>query len=291
MRIAQSLTLANGLVLASILGAQTQQTRPPTTPNTRPNTNPPPVATPSSIARPASPPAIAMPPTITRPGSPPPIAMPPTMNPRAPTTSTTVAPATSTMNGLSNLPPIFRFNDLSRALTLNGGQVDQLNAMTQRLQNQFQPQFDRVNWLPADQQLAQQMVLNREFANAWLAGASKFMTSSQLSRYQQLQLQLGGFASFNDPAIQRGLNLSDRQIGQLNDALVNSNTQLQTILQQSQTNPGGARQAYADYEQAYETRLDSILTLQQQRLWSQMTGEPFPFPPLLGTGESPIPRQ
>jgi hypothetical protein len=180
--------------------------------------------------------------------------------------------------------PIFRTDDFSRAQTLNDRQLMQLNAMTQRLQQRYQAQYDRLSMLPLADRNNRLMELNRDYANAWVGGATGVLTPAQLVNFQQAQTLTGGFSTFNDAAIQRGLNLTDRQIQQLNSALLTSNAQLQDITRLAQTDPVRARQAYADYVQAYENRLTTILTLQQQQQWSQMTGEPFPFPPPFGTG-------
>jgi hypothetical protein len=184
----------------------------------------------------------------------------------------------------SNSQPIFRVDDVSRIQSLNQRQLMQLNAMTQRLQQQYQAQYDRLATLPPAQRNNRLMELDRNYANAWLGGAENVLTPAQLVNFQQSPMLTGGYSAFNDPAIQRGLNLSNRQIQQLNNALLTSNTTLQDITRLAQTDPVRARQAYAAYVQAYENQLSSILTLQQQQQWSQMTGEPFPFAPPFGTG-------
>jgi len=176
-------------------------------------------------------------------------------------------------------------DDVSRALTLNDRQLQQLNAMTQRLQQQYQSQYDRLGSVAERDRANRLMELNRDYTNAWLGAAKNVLNPTQLSRYQQLQLQYGGFASFNDPAIQRGLNLTNGQIQRLNGALLASNAQLQDITRLAQTDPVRARTAYANYVQDYENRLALILSAEQQQQFSQMTGEPFPFPPPFGTGQ------
>jgi hypothetical protein len=187
--------------------------------------------------------------------------------------------------------PIFRMDDVSRALTINDRQLMQLNTMTQQLQQKYQAQYDRLASGPERDRNNRLMELNREYANAWLNGAKDHLDANQLSRYQQLHLQYGGFSTFNDPAIQKGLNLTDAQLAQLNEALLWSNAQTQDISRQAQTDPTRARQAYADYAKAYQDRLNKSLTAEQQRLWSQMTGDPFPFAPPFGTAGTTPPKK
>jgi hypothetical protein len=170
-------------------------------------------------------------------------------------------------------------DDVSRSLTINDRQFQQLNTMTQRLQERYQTQYDRVSTLPERQRQDRLMQLNREYTSAWLNDAKTVLDSRQLSRYQQLQLQYGGFSTFNDPAIQKQLNLTDTQLRDLGDSLTWSNRRTQEIVNQAQTDRVLALEWYRDYSKEFQDRLKRILSGEQQRQWSDMTGESFPFPP------------
>lgn len=174
-------------------------------------------------------------------------------------------------------------DDVSRALTINGRQLEQLNTMTQRLQERYQTQYDRALSLSERARRDRLMQLNREYTNAWLNDARKVLDEKQLARYQQLQLQYGGFSTFNDPAIQKQLNLTDAQLRDLGDALTWSNQRTQEIVTRAQTDRVLAREWYREYAKEYQDRLRKVLTAEQQRQWSELTGEPFPFPPPFGS--------
>jgi hypothetical protein len=209
----------------------------------------------------------------------------PALPPNTTTPAQMTTPRTPTMPpNTTTAQPIFRVDDASRAGTLNDRQLMQLNAMTERLQQRYQAQYDRLARLPLAERNNRLMELNRDYANAWLGGAELVLTPAQLANFQQRQTLTGGFSTFNDPAIQRGLNLTNGQIQRLNDALITSNTQLQDITRLAQIDPVQARQAYANYVLDYQNRLNLILSVEQQQQWSEMTGQPFPFPPPFGTG-------
>lgn len=174
-------------------------------------------------------------------------------------------------------------DDVSRSLTINDRQLQQLNTMTQQLQERYQPQYDRALGMAERARQDRLTQLNREYTNAWLNDARKVLDDKQLARYQQLQLQYGGFSTFNDPAIQKQLNLTDAQLRDLGAALTWSNQREQEIVTRAQTDRVLAREWYREYAKEYQDRLNKILSADQQRQWSTMTGEPFPFPPPFGT--------
>jgi hypothetical protein len=189
-------------------------------------------------------------------------------------------PATSkNPPALAPPPPIYRVDGVPRVLTLRERQLEQLNAITERLQSQYQSQYERLASAPERERQARQMQLDREYTAAWLKGATDILDAQQLSRYQQLQLQYGGFATFNDPAVQKQLNLTEAQLKQLSDAMLWSNEQTQNIMRQAQTDATRARDAYSEFLRTRQQRLNDILTTEQRRSWSEMTGEAFPFPP------------
>jgi hypothetical protein len=213
---------------------------------------------------------------------------PPKSAPKPPPKGKTTPPATT----FAPPSPIFRIDDVSRALTIRERQAEQLNTMTQRLQAEYQSQYERIGQLPDRDRQARLMELDRQYTAAWLKGATGVLDEKQLTRYQQLQIQHGGFATFNDPAIQRRLSLTDAQLKDLGDAMLWSNEQTQSILRQAQTDRTRAREAHTEFLRQRQERLNRILSAEQRRSWTEMTGEQFPFPPAFPstTGDTPPKR-
>jgi len=217
----------------------------------------------------------------------PPTTPPPPVTPKTPTPPTKSPPSASKTTPpptvATPIPsPIYRMDDVSRALTINDRQYQQLNTMTQQLQERYQTQYDRISRMPERERQDRLMQLNREYTNAWLDRAKNHLDDRQLARYQQLQLQYGGYSTFNDPGIQKQLNLTDAQLRTLGESLTWSNQRTQEINAKAQTDPVLARQWYIDYAKEYQDRLIRILTKDQQRQWTDLTGAAFPFPPPFG---------
>jgi hypothetical protein len=174
-------------------------------------------------------------------------------------------------------------NGVPKALDLTDRQQAQLNTMTQQLQTRFQAQYDRLARLPAADQAQRLDQLNREFSTAWLDGARGVFNPNQLTRYQQLQLQYGGFASLTDPVAQKALNLTDAQMAQLRQDLTWSQQQQAAIRQQALTDQARAVQMFNTFNTDAQTRMNQLLNANQQQAWTQLTGTPFAFQPTFPT--------
>jgi len=253
------------LLAASTLYAQT----PPSTPPAMPPA-PPPGSSPTTSG--------------TRPSTTSPTTGGPSTIPQFPTTGGTT-PSKTTVVFPTDL---FRMNDVSKTVSLTDRQVNQLNTMTQQLQSRFQTQFERLASLPAQQRTDRTLELNREYTNAWINGAREFLNGSQLTRYQQLQFQFGGFASLTDPVLQKALNITDAQLPKLRADVTWSDQKLAAIRETALTNQARALQMFNTFNAAAQERWGQLLSAEQQRAWAQLTGDPFAFPPPFPVAGPPV---
>jgi hypothetical protein len=228
--------------------------------------------TPPPSSPPASPPGSS---PGTRPAPTSPTTGGPSTTPVFPTTGGT-SPSKTTVVFPTDL---FRMNDVSKSISLTDRQVNQLNTMTQQLQSRFQVQFEKLASLPAQQRADRMLELNREYTNAWINGAREFLNGTQLTRYQQLQFQFGGFASLTDPILQKALNISDAQMTKLRADVTWSDQQLAAIREAALTNEARALQMFNTFNATAQERWNQLLSADQQRAWAQLTGDPFAFPP------------
>lgn len=191
----------------------------------------------------------------------------PTDPPRTPSTNSTFP------------TQVFQQVGVPKDMGVNSKQQTQLDTMTQQLQAKFQSQYDKLKGLPAADQADRLAQLNREYTAAWLNGANGIFNEQQLTRYQQLQLQYGGFASLMDPVPQKALSLTDAQLKQLRQDIAWSKEQQAAIQQQALIDQAKALQAFNDYNTAAQARFNELLNLNQRQMWSQMIGNPFAFQP------------
>jgi len=176
-------------------------------------------------------------------------------------------------------------NDVGKSLNITASQRDQLNAITNKIQDQYNAQYNKLGTLSADDRFARQQELDRQFMADWNKSAGNVLNRDQMSRYQQLNYQYGGFNSLYDPTVQTRLNLSltaDQQRA-LRENWDWNNQQLQQINTMAATDPTKATQLYNDYWTARQERFNKFLTPEQQKIWLQMVGDPYTFQPTFTT--------
>jgi hypothetical protein len=175
-------------------------------------------------------------------------------------------------------PPLYRMNDVAQTMNLTPQQITQLNQLTDKTQITFRDRYNQVGTLPEAERAARIQELNGQYRSEWTNGARGIFNDNQLSRYQQLHYQYGGFNTLNDPTVQRRLNLTPEQRTALNENL-NWSAQQQASLDRL---TGVEREnAYRTYQTDQQRRFSQYLTPEQLRTWREITGEPYTFQPIL----------
>lgn len=175
--------------------------------------------------------------------------------------------------------PIYRMNDVGRALNLTPDQATRLNALTEQTQAQFRNDYAALGTAAAADRAARQRELNRQYSTAWDAAARDVFSDTQRNRYRQLGYQYAGFDALYNPDVRTRLGLTADQLKALDDQAAWSDRQLQELSRLSDRAKAG--QAYRDYWAQRQERLNSYLTPAQQKAWREMTGDPYAFQPPL----------
>jgi hypothetical protein len=145
----------------------------------------------------------------------------------------------------------------------------------------YQQGFKGLDKNLSDQQRSQQMRdLQRDlFADISKSSSCIFTSPEQRQRFDQMFLQFRGFDAFQDPAIQKKLNLNDAQRQMLDQYGREWNTQMGNYNRTYNTDRKGTLKRFnATQKQALE-QINSVLTPEQQKTWAQMTGELYTFHP------------
>lgn len=184
----------------------------------------------------------------------------------------------------SQLPtPLYRMDNVVKTLSLTPEQINRLNAETNRLQTQYSRNFDQLNRLDERDRLTRLQELLNSYNTDWNKAAGDILNQTQMSRYQQLQLQQGGFTTFMNPTIQQQLNLTEQQLNKLRSEEQWSRQQLQQIDTRARVSPDQALDMYSQFVRDRNDRLNAILTPDQRRQWNSMIGPPFEFAPPFNT--------
>jgi hypothetical protein len=179
--------------------------------------------------------------------------------------------------------PLYQMNNVGPTLKLDTQQMTKLDALNTQLQDRMRTDFQGLGKLSENERAARQMQLNQQFQSDFNSGAKDILKDDQYQRYQQLWLQQGGFSSLSDPKVQERLGFTADQKKNLQAQIDWSNQQMAAIDAQAQSKPSAAANAYKTYQSDFQTRFNDFLTPQQQKTWSQMTGEPFTFSRTFGS--------
>ncbi len=175
--------------------------------------------------------------------------------------------------------PIYQMNGVNKSLNLTDKQIEQLNKVTNQTQEHYRPNYEKLGNLTEAERWAKTQELHREYNTDWTKGARGVLDDNQLSRYQQLQWQYGGFNSLYEPDVQKQLHLTDEQLRSLRAQIDWNNQQMQDINTLGATDREKAMQAYGDYRKQHDERWNKYLTPEQQKTWTKMTGEAYQFQP------------
>jgi len=185
-------------------------------------------------------------------------------------------------NGISQ-NPFFSNQAVRQQLRMNDTQFNSLNRAYQDAYTNYQNSLNGLGKnLTADQRNQQMEMLQNKFNDRFNQNVNSTLTDPGVrTRFEQLNRQYMGLSNFNNPAIQKQLNLTPQQLNQIR--------QLSTSIRSQESNANPSLNQSQLYSQTWD-QLNSILTPQQQQTWSQLTGERFDFGALNGnrTGQSTI---
>jgi hypothetical protein len=179
-----------------------------------------------------------------------------------------------------NRSPWFADPRVRQELRLKSDQFDQLQNNYSRSWNVYDRGLAGLqNDLTDEQRGIQQRELGQTFQNEFSGSLDQLLADpAQRLRFGQLYLQYQGFNAFNDPTVQQRLNLTDRQQRQLSRLQQEWDEQMQALSQEFARERNGTARFYELRQQAGE-RIVNVLTDEQRRMWQQMLGRPFDFPP------------
>jgi hypothetical protein len=184
------------------------------------------------------------------------------------------------VSGVSRTP-FFTDPGVRQQLNLNDNQFNTLNRAYQDAYGRYNQGLRGLNNLNEQQRQQRLMQLQAQFNQDFDANVNSTFTDPQLrSRYDQLSRQAMGFNAFNDPRLRQQLNLTPEQLRQLRDLASDSRRELARFRRGAGNNANTLTQEqWNQLWQNYTTQVNSILTPEQQQLWSQLTGKPYAFSP------------
>ena len=185
-------------------------------------------------------------------------------------------------NGV-NQRPLFSDPGARQQLGLNDSQFSNLNRSYQEAYGRYNQGVEALDSsLTAEQRQERMQQLQGTFNNEFNRSLGSAITNPEMrTRYSQLDRQYQGFNAFNDQAVQRQLNLTPQQTLQVQRMAADWHNQMQQVTRGGGTDANGQQlnqQQWTAMQSQYSDKLNSVLTPEQQRTWSQLTGQRYNFP-------------
>ena len=180
--------------------------------------------------------------------------------------------------------PLYKNPEVGKSLGLTNQQLGELDLHAQRIETSYINQLPTLGVLTGPDGPSSLRKLRTAYHNQVLNSLSQIMTSEQLKRYRQLDLQYRGASALLDDEVRTKLNLADEQIQKLCELDERSSAELQHILASTLLVESESQRRYATLRDSVKRRIESILNKTQLKTWQDLKGQAFAFT------DSPTPR-
>lgn len=225
---------------------------------------------------------------------------------QAPPTGTQTPPPVGTQTPMPSVQPTGTMSPINRTPFFTNPQVAPQLKINEQQQLQLSKAYEQA-WARVNQGVNQMqqnltevqrqqriMDLQRGFYKEFDDSAMRILTDpATRNRYRELNLQQRGWSAFGDPVVQQTLTLAPTQQQTFNQLQLEWSNRMQQLNSLYLNDQAGATKQFNQMSGQFGQRLRDILTPEQQRQWSGMTGEPFTFPPAVyfqSTGTPAPPR-
>jgi hypothetical protein len=183
-------------------------------------------------------------------------------------------------NGI-NQSPWFGNNATRQQLQINEQQYNQLNNNYQKAYSRYNDGLNGLDRNLTPQAREQrQMQLHDQFRQDFSAGTNDVYTDpTARQRFNGMDYQYRGYSAFNDPTVQKQLNLTDAQRQKFNQYGQDWNQQHSNWQQEYPRNQQLVGKQFSASRVQMQDRIKSTLTPDQQQQWNQMSGQPYNFTP------------
>jgi hypothetical protein len=190
-----------------------------------------------------------------------------------------------------NFPtPLFQQPNINSQLNLTPQQQRQLSEFNTRFQADWRDRFNRAATSTEREREVALQRLQSEYNQAWMKGTNDIFNDTQRARYNQLALQSQGPGAFFDTGVQRRMNLNDEQMTQLRRLRTQWDRSMQDFQQVDPARRDDATKRWEALQRETSERVREILNDDQEKTWSELTGEAFRFSPPFSSSTTPRDR-
>jgi len=180
-----------------------------------------------------------------------------------------------------NLAFLLTNESVQKELKLDDKQVDKAKDLAEKTREESREKFQGLQDLSQEERRAKMQEINREINATTLKAAGEFLKPEQVARLKQISLQVRGVQAFNDPEVQKKLNLTDSQKGEIQAIAQESREGTRGLFGQDQSpeEREAAMKKIAEIRKQALTKVEAKLNDEQQKTWKELIGSPFEFRP------------
>ena len=174
--------------------------------------------------------------------------------------------------------PFFNDPAIRQQLKLSKEQFDALNKAYSEHWSRVVTDTRNLAAMKEQERVRRLQELTGTFQSDFGKSTQSVLQAEQQARFGQLLLQSQGFNAFNDPLLQRRLNLTVKQLADLRAFSQQFDQQLILLQKAAQDDRAGATRRFLELRRQMGEQIGSVLTDPQRQTWLQLTGDPFGFP-------------
>jgi Spy/CpxP family protein refolding chaperone len=178
---------------------------------------------------------------------------------------------------------------VQKELNLSEDQIQKIKDVTQSIRDKHKDESDAVRNLQGDERREKNQELRKKISDETNQALAGILKPEQSKRLKEITLQQRSAQAFNDPEVQKGLNLTDDQKDKIKTINEDAAKDMRELFPQGgRQGAGGGGGGVVDPAVFKERmtkmaairketmdKVTSVLTEDQKKTWKEMTGQPF----------------
>jgi Spy/CpxP family protein refolding chaperone len=178
---------------------------------------------------------------------------------------------------------LLRNPGVQKELKLSDEQIKKVEEVTQSIQDKHREDFEAAGKLEGDERGAKFQEIMKTMGEETNKALAEILKPEQSKRLKEISLQQRKADAFNDPEVQKALNLTDDQKEKIKTINEDAAKKMEESFPRGRRGGGGGGfdpERFKKMNTMRDETLEhvvSVLTDDQKKTWKEMTGAPFKF--------------
>jgi len=164
---------------------------------------------------------------------------------------------------------------VQKELKLEDQQIEKAKELGEKVREKMTAARSSFEGLDQEERRTKMTELMREVNESTMKSAGEFLKPEQVTRLKQISYQQRGATAFNDPEVQKKLNITDSQKTDIHAIVQDSQSEMRTIFQENQDDREAMMKKITEHRKQTLAKVEAKLNDEQQKSWKEMLGSPF----------------